>query len=209
MSINNLTDVILLSSGIHGREMAEIIRRNGGYRLLGVIRAEKTTEQTSPDGIPVLGGPSALQSFPGTALVHDNEWPIEHLNDPDIFNRLTTLIDPAAFVHPSAVLGRGCVVYPNCFIGAEAEAGESCFLLSGAAVNHNCVLGKRVVMATGAHLAGSVRVCDMAYIGQDATVRQNLSIGANSLVGMGAVVIKSVPDNAVVGGNPAKIIRMK
>jgi len=204
-----LTDVILLSSGIHGREMVEILRRTGSYRLIGIIRGAETQEQMSPDGVPILGGPSVLSRYSDPALIHDNEWPQVHLDNSDISERLISLIDPATFVHPSAVIGRGCVIYPNCFIGAEAVLGESCFLLSGAVVNHNCVVGKRVVMATGAHLAGSVRVEDAVYIGQDATVRQLLTIGKGALIGMGAVVIKSVPENAVMGGNPARIIRMK
>jgi len=203
------TDVILLSSGIHGREMVEILRRSGGYNLLGIIRKEETQEKISPDGIKILGGPQALLNYPETALIHDNEWSQTHLDNPDIFKRLISLIDPMAFVHPSAVINRGCVIYPNCFIGAEATLGESCFLLSGAVINHNCTLGKRVVMATGAHLAGSVKISDGAYIGQDATIRQYITVGKNALVGMGAVVIKPVPENAVIGGNPAKLIRMK
>ena len=205
----DLTDVILLSSGIHGREIVEILRRTGSYRLIGIIRGEETEERTSPDGVPVLGGPSALSRFSDTALIHDNEWSCAGDNYSDIAERLLTLIDPACYVHPSAVVGRGCVIYPNCFIGAEATLGESCFLLSGAVVNHNCVVGKHVVMATGAHLAGSVQVGDTAYIGQDATVRQHLTVGSGALIGMGAVVVKSVPDNAVMVGNPARLIRMK
>jgi len=201
-----MTDLILLSSGIHGREMVEIIRRTQKYRLLGIIRSGETDEKISPDGVPVLGGPSALSGFVDTALIHDNEWT---LNNPEISERLISLIDPSAFVHPSAVIGRGSVIYPNCFIGAEAVLGESCFLLSGAVVNHNCTVGNRVVMATGAHLAGSVRVGDAVYIGQDATIRQLLSVGSGALIGMGAVVVKDVPDNAVMVGNPAALLRMK
>lgn len=204
-----LTDVILLSSGIHGREIVEIIRRNGDYKLLGIIRSGETQERMSPDGVAILGGISSLSHFPDISLIHDNEWSGEHLDTPNIAKRLITLIDSSCFIHPSAVIGCGCVIYPNCFIGADAVLGESCFLLSGAVINHNCTVGKRVVMATGAHLAGNVQVGDAAYIGQDATVRQLLSIGANALIGMGAVVVKSVPENAVVCGNPARLIRMK
>jgi len=195
-----LTDVILISSGIHGREMVEIIRRNGSYNLLGIIRGEETEEQISPDGVPILGGLSALSRFPDTALICDNE--VKTIDS----ERLVSLTDPTAFVHPSAVIGRGCVIYPNCFIGAEAVLGERCFLLTSAVVNHNCVLGNNVVMATGAHLAGSVKVADAAYIGQDATIRQYITVGRNALIGMGAVVVKLVPDNAVMAGSPAKLL---
>ena len=196
------TDVILISSGIHGREMVEIIRRTGKYNLLGIVRITDTTEQISPDGIPILGSLSALSDYPETAVMCDNE--AKYGSD-----RLISLIDPTAFVHPSAVISRGCVVYPNCFIGAEAVIGERCFILSGAVVNHNCTLGDNVVMATAAHLAGSVTVGDNAYIGQDATIRQFTTVGKNALIGMGSVVVKPVPDNAVMVGNPAKLLRMK
>ena len=199
-----LTDLILLSSGVHGREMVEIIRRAGKYRLAGIIRGEATHEQASPDGVPVLGGPEALAGYPGAALIHDNEWA-----GAVIAERLISLADPSAFVHPSAVVKRGCVIYPNCFIGAEAALGESCFLLAGAVINHDCVIGDRVIMAAGAHLAGSVKVGDGAYIGQCATVRQYIAVGKGALIGTGAVVVKDVPENAVMAGNPARLIRMK
>lgn len=201
-----VTDVILVSSGIHGREMVEIIRRTGNYRLIGIIRGEETEEQTSPDGIPVLGGLSALSRFSDVALMYDN---LTELGDIDISERLVSLIDPTAFVHPSATIGRGCVIYPNCFIGAEAILGTNCFLLTGAVVNHNCTLGNHVVMATGAHLAGNVNIDDNVYIGQDATIRQYTTVGKNVLIGMGSVVVKPVPDNAVMVGNPARLLRMK
>jgi sugar O-acyltransferase (sialic acid O-acetyltransferase NeuD family) len=201
-----LIDVILVSSDIHGREMVEIIRRTGKYRLLGIIRGEETQEQTSPDGVPILGGLSALSRFNDVALMCDN---LTKLDNMDISERLISLIDPTAFIHPSAVIGRGCVIYPNCFIGVEAVLGDNCFLLTGAVINHNCRVGNRVIMATGAHLAGNVEIDDAVYIGQDATIRQFITVGENALIGMGAVVVKPVPDNAVMIGNPARLLRMK
>jgi len=47
-----------------------------------------------------------------------------------------------------------------------------------------------------------------AKIGANATVLPGVVIGANSLVGAGSVVTKDVPDNAVVAGNPARLIKM-
>jgi acetyltransferase-like isoleucine patch superfamily enzyme len=45
------------------------------------------------------------------------------------------------------------------------------------------------------------------YLGQGCTVRQELRIGAGSLVGMGAVVVRDVPPGSVVAGNPARRLR--
>jgi acetyltransferase-like isoleucine patch superfamily enzyme len=46
-----------------------------------------------------------------------------------------------------------------------------------------------------------------ASIGANATILAGVTIGENSMVGAGAVVVKDVPSNAVVVGNPAKILR--
>lgn len=47
-----------------------------------------------------------------------------------------------------------------------------------------------------------------ASIGSGATILANLVIGENALVGAGSVVTRNVPDNAIVAGNPARLIRL-
>ncbi|MBV9574146.1 MAG: N-acetyltransferase, partial [Acidobacteriales bacterium] len=46
-----------------------------------------------------------------------------------------------------------------------------------------------------------------ASIGSGATILANVSIGENAIVGAGSVVTKNVPANAIVAGNPAKLLR--
>lgn len=55
--------------------------------------------------------------------------------------------------------------------------------------------------------AGAIRVGKNVWIGSHATVLQGVTIGDNAVVAAGAVVVKDVPANAVVGGVPAKIIK--
>ena len=55
---------------------------------------------------------------------------------------------------------------------------------------------------------GKVVIKKNAWIGMNATICPGVTIGKNSVVAAGAVVTKDVPDNAVVGGVPAKIIKM-
>jgi acetyltransferase-like isoleucine patch superfamily enzyme len=47
-----------------------------------------------------------------------------------------------------------------------------------------------------------------ASIGTSATILGGITIGENALVGAGSVVTKDVPDNAVVAGNPAKVVKI-
>ena len=46
-----------------------------------------------------------------------------------------------------------------------------------------------------------------ASIGSGSTILANLTIGENAIVGAGSVVTKDVPANAIVAGNPAKLLR--
>lgn len=53
---------------------------------------------------------------------------------------------------------------------------------------------------------GKIKVCDNVYIGNNALIMPGVTIGNNVIVAAGAVVTKSIPDNSIVGGNPAKIL---
>ncbi len=189
--------------------MAHIVerinRQQPTWRLLGHI-APKPTQETIFAGQPILGTWEALVAYPAVSLVADNEFP-KNVAIPE--DRLVSLIDPGSFVHPTAQLGRGCVIYPNCMIGLNARLGRQVFMLSGCIVNHDARIEDRVVFASGVTLAGCVQVEEGAYLGQSSTVRQHLRIGRNSLVGMGSVVVKDVPAQVVVVGNPARKLRDK
>jgi len=53
---------------------------------------------------------------------------------------------------------------------------------------------------------GPIRILDNCFIGQNAIILSNVTIGPNSVVGAGSVVTKSIPPNAVAAGNPARVI---
>ena len=60
---------------------------------------------------------------------------------------------------------------------------------------------------SGAEFGKSVKIGDSVWIGGRAVICPGVTIGNNVVVAAGAVVTKDVPDNVVVGGNPAKIIK--
>lgn len=79
-------------------------------------------------------------------------------------------------------------------------------------VEHDCVIGDYVTFAPGVHCNGNVVIEDHAYIGTGAILRQGrpgapLVIGRGAVVGMGAVVTRSVAPGTTVVGNPARVLR--
>jgi len=71
-------------------------------------------------------------------------------------------------------------------------------------IGHNCTIGEGTMITAGAVLGGGVVIGKNCFIGLNSCIKQRIKIGDDSLVGMGAVVIKDVPPNTTVIGNPAK-----
>ncbi len=74
-------------------------------------------------------------------------------------------------------------------------------------IAHNCVIRDKSVIVALAMLGGSTKLEAGSYVAPGAMIKNQLKIGANSLVGMGSVVIKDVENNKVVAGVPARVIR--
>jgi sugar O-acyltransferase (sialic acid O-acetyltransferase NeuD family) len=201
-------DLIILGISVHSTEMAEIVERvnrvSPTWNVLGFVSVSGERVGERRNGYPVLGSWEVLQAYPDVALVSDNE-AARQGNVPR--ERLVSLIDPSTFVSRTATIGAGCVFYPHCFIGLNARIGDEVFCLAGSVINHDDVLEDRVIVASGVTLAGSVHVESDCYLGQGCTVRQYVRIGRGSLIGMGAVVLRDVPPNSVIVGNPGRRLR--
>lgn len=102
----------------------------------------------------------------------------------------------------------------NIFFSAFWESAEP-YLIS---IGNNCQITKDVKIFThgGSHVLrnkhpdfdcfGKVVIGDNVYVGNNALIMPGVSVGNNVVIAAGSVVTRSVPNNTVVGGNPAKII---
>ena len=129
----------------------------------------------------------------------------------ELADRLIALgLEPFEAVHErswvagTASIGKGCHILPMAALGEDARLGRQCIVNTNASVDHECVLGDGVHVMPGATRAGCVTVGNHATIGANATVLPRVRIGLGAQVGAGAVVVRDVPDHAVVVGVPAR-----
>lgn len=118
-----------------------------------------------------------------------------------------TAIHPKSIVSNYAKIGEGSVVMAGAIINSDSVIGKHCIINTGAVIEHDCILDDFVHVSPNASLAGSVLVGEGTHIGIGAIVIQDVKIGRWVTVGAGSVIIEDIPDNAVVVGNPGKIIK--
>lgn len=111
-------------------------------------------------------------------------------------------------------LAEGSGLSPFVTIGSNVKIGKCFHANLYSYVEHDCVIGDFVTFAPGVKCNGNINIHDHAYIGAGAMIKQGTSdqplvIGAGTIVGMGAVVTKSVPAGVTVVGNPARILTSK
>ena len=104
-------------------------------------------------------------------------------------------------------VGRYSLICPGVRISSAAEIviGHSCMLASRVYVTDSDWHGIYDRMGIGK--AAGVHIADNVWLGDSAIVCKGVSIGCNSIIGAGAVVVQSVPANVVAAGNPARVVK--
>ena len=126
-------------------------------------------------------------------------------------------IEPGAIIREQVEIGDRAVIMMGAIINIGAVIGEGSMIDMGAVLGGRATVGKNCHIGAGAVLAGviepasaePVRIGDGTLVGANAVVIEGVQVGRNCVVAAGAVVIEDVPDNMVVAGCPAKVIKQR
>ena len=131
--------------------------------------------------------------------------------------KINARIEPGAIIRDQVTIGDHAVIMMGAVLNIGAVVGEGTMIDMGAILGGRATVGKHSHIGAGAVLAGVIEpasakpvvVGDNVLVGANAVVIEGVQVGNNAVVAAGAVVIEDVPENAVVAGCPARVIKMK
>lgn len=120
---------------------------------------------------------------------------------------LTSLIANDVRIGSDMQVKQGCIVQEKAVITCNVNIGVSTCIGFSSVLHHDVRTGNYCFIAANCTICGNVTIGDGTFIGAGSIIREEIEIGTNCVVGMGSVVVDNVPDNSVLYGNPARIVR--
>jgi len=208
---------VIIGAGTYG-EVYLAYLQEAGVDIVGFLDDNKDLHGSLVKGVRVLGGTDLLSSLRDTYQVEAVYCPIGNnklrVRFLSLANQLgyqtPNYIHPSAIISPSVVIGKGVYVLLNTSIMPYVTIQDYVMISMNVNIAHHSVLEEGTFISTGVNFGASIVAHKYSYVGISATIMTGIkNLGEDCLVGAGAVIIKDVPDKAVVAGVPAKVLRIK
>lgn len=101
-------------------------------------------------------------------------------------------------------IGENCFILEDNTLQPFTTIGNNVILWSGNHIGHHSIIEDNVFFTSHVVMSGHCHIKKGVFLGVNSTLRDGVTIGENSIIGMGSLVTKSVPDNETWIGSPAK-----
>lgn len=212
-----MKEIVIVGGGGQGRETLGLIqsinRETKRWEIKGFYD-DQIPVGSFIHGLPVLGSVDDLSQQKmhiNVALAIGNssvrrrvyhKLTNEYLSFPALISPHALLLD-----RESISFGEGVICCAGTIITCDVSIGSFTLLNLACTVGHDAVIEPFCSFMHAVNIAGETLIKEGVYMGTNSSVINRVTIGANSTIGAGAVVIRDIPDNCVAVGCPAKPIR--
>ena len=211
-----MKDIVIVGAGGFGREVKTIIdainANNKTYNFLGFYD-DTIAKGTLVNNFPILGNLNDLNALNTSVDV------LLGIGDPISKSKIidflkNELLHFPTIIHPSVIISyddvtidNGCIICAGTIITCNIKIGKFVTLNLMCTVGHDTTIGDYCSFMPSVNISGEVQIEEKVYVGTGAKIINRLEIGKATIVGAGAVVSKSLPENCTAVGIPAKPIK--
>ncbi len=211
-------DIVIYGAGGLARETLWMINSNeilrSQYNVRAFVVDDKYIECTPKkvSGLPVFPKEyfygRAKEERPGVIVAigepHGRRSCFEELEQLEYLS-FPSIIHPTCNVSPDIEVAPGTIIHSYCIVTVNVKIGKCVFVNGTSAIGHDAEVGDFVSIMPRCDISGHVKIGACASIGAKSFILERKSVGENAVVAPGSIVLRNVPANVTVMGNPAKV----
>lgn len=210
--------IILFGGGNQVHYTIDIIEKENKYEVVGIIDSAHSIG-ADRYGYKVLGRQENIKDIveqhnidAGIITIGDNwsRFKVHQSITEQIPNfEFINAIHPSVIIGKNVRLGLGVVMMAGVIVNPLAKIGNFTFFATGCQIEHDCVIEDYASVSAGSVMGGYVKIGKFSAVTLGVTILDRLTIGENSVIGSGSLVLKNIPDNVLAHGNPINKIRAR
>lgn len=206
---------VIIGAGTQGQIYASYLLE-AGINIVGFIDDNPSLLGQKVVGVPVIGSYHELYTskFKETIQavycpIGDNHIRVEYLSALHKEGyKIPSFIHPSVSIGPDVILGEAIYMLVGNIVMPHTSLGNYIMINQASTIAHHVIVEDGTFISSGVNVGACIRVQEKSYIGMGVTIMTGVkSLGKNCLLGAGSVIIKDVPENAVMVGNPGRILR--
>ena len=212
-----MKELYIIGASGFGREVAWLVERinelNSTWSIQGFIDDDREKWGHIVSGYPVLGGCDFFNT------INHNVWVVCAVGSAKIRKkiidkissyqniRFPVLIDPDAKISNRVSIDEGTIICAGNIITVDISIGKHNIINLDCTIGHDAILKNYVTLYPSVNVSGNTVINSGCELGTGTHIIQGKTIGNNTIIGAGAVVIRDIPAESVAVGNPAHVIK--
>jgi sugar O-acyltransferase (sialic acid O-acetyltransferase NeuD family) len=212
--IIKMKDIVIIGAGGFGREVAWLIedinKLKEQWNIIGFVDDNSDIQGKEINGYRVVGDINWL--------VNQKLYVVSAIGDPLIKKKIMERLKSSensypVLIHPSVIcsnrvsIAEGSIICAGTTITVDIEIGKHVIINLDCTIGHDAILGDYTTVLPSVNVSGFVKTEECVNIGTGSAIIQGVTIGENTIVGAGSIVVKDLPSNCTAVGAPAKPIK--